>query len=189
MLGENEKIEMTLIEILKKEGREIDEEFRLASLQGDGTSQEIADFRENAVQDFLQRYYPRSHIVSKGKITDMDGNQSNSIDCLLLNPEHPNLIDSKGKFRLIFSDGCDCAIEVKPNFARTDEIHRGLQQSISVKNIERSKSSILLERKYPQYILDYSKKIPFYIFSVKAFEATKLIEIIKKNYIEHRFSR
>lgn len=125
----------TLIEILKKEGKTLSEEFKVASSQGDGTSQEIADFRENAVHDFIERYYPSSHIISKGKITDLDGSQSNSIDCLILNPAHPNLIDSKGKFRLIFSDGCDAAIEVKPDLARTDEIHRGLAQGVSVKKV------------------------------------------------------
>jgi len=179
---------MTLIEILQKEGRQIEEEFLLSSKQGEGTSQEIADFRENAVQDFLQRYYPTNHIVSKGKITDLDGTQSNSIDCLLLNPEHPNLIDSRGKFRLIFSDGCDCAIEVKPNLVRTDEIHRALKQGISVKNLKRSRSSILLKKKYPIHILEFSKKIPFYIFCIQAFETNKLIETIKKYYIEHNIS-
>lgn len=93
-----------LWEILKKESGDIIREFELASSQGLGTPQEVADFRENVVQSFLSRFYLANHFISKGKITDLGGNQSNSIDCLILNPEHPNLIDSKGKFRLIFSD-------------------------------------------------------------------------------------
>lgn len=93
-----------LLDILKAEGRAITEEFNLASKQGEGTPQEVADFRENAVQSFIARFYPQNFVVSKGKITDLDGAQSDSIDCLLLNPAHPHLVDSKGKFRLIFAE-------------------------------------------------------------------------------------
>lgn len=171
-----------LLEILKKEGRVIYEEFMFASIQGDGTSQEISDFRENAVHDFLKRYFPANHVVSKGKITDLDGNQSNSIDCLILNPAHPNLIDSKGKFRLIFSDGCDTAIEVKPNLARTDEIHRGLKQGVSVKKTRRSKSAILLPKNKEKHIIQHSQYIPFLIFCIKAFEINKLLTTITDYY-------
>ncbi|MGA2518778.1 MAG: DUF6602 domain-containing protein [Thermodesulfobacteriota bacterium] len=171
-----------LLEILKAEGRRITEEFRLASEQGDGTSQEIADFRENAVQDFISRFYPASHIVSKGKITDLEGVQSNSIDCLVLNPAHPNLIDAKGKFRLIFADGCDAAIEVKPDLARTDELHRALEQGISVKKTKRSKSPLLLPLKKRPHILEHSLHIPFYIFAVKSFDPPDLYEKILKYY-------
>ncbi|WP_319557684.1 DUF6602 domain-containing protein [Thiomicrorhabdus sp.] len=172
----------TLIEILKKEGRTISEEFKAASSQGNGTSQEIADFRENAVHDFIERYFPANHVISKGKITDLDGNQSNSIDCLILNPAHPNLIDSKGKFRIIFSDGCDAAIEVKPDLSRTDEIQRGLKQGVSVKKIHRSKSSILLPKREQEHILEHSLYIPFYIFCVKAFEINKLLQTVTDYY-------
>jgi hypothetical protein len=68
-----------LLEILKKEGSQIVDEFKLASEQGEGTPQEIADFRENAVQSFVARYYPQSHIVSQGKITDLDSLQSDRL--------------------------------------------------------------------------------------------------------------
>jgi hypothetical protein len=71
-----EKTVEQLLEILKAEGRRLLEEFKLSSEQGDGTPQEIADFRENAVQHFISRFYPASHVVSKGKITDLEGYQS-----------------------------------------------------------------------------------------------------------------
>ena len=171
----------TLIDILIKESKGINDEFEIASQQGDGTSQDIADFREHVIQDFIGRYFPRSHIVSKGKITDLDGRQSNSIDCLILNPAHPNLVDSKGKFRLIFSDGCDAAIEVKPNLARTDEIEIALNQGVSVKKVLRSKSAILNKNK-PKHIIDHSLRIPFYIFCLKAFNENKLLKKIKEYY-------
>ncbi|MEZ5672620.1 MAG: DUF6602 domain-containing protein [Thiotrichaceae bacterium] len=175
-----------LWEVLKKEAAGIISEFESASNQGQGAPQEIADFRENAVQSFLSRFYPANHFVSKGKITDLSGNQSNSIDCLILNPAHPHLIDSKGKFRLIFSDGCDAAIEVKPDIARSDELFRGLEQGISVKKIKRSGTSILLLGKSPRHIIEHSHYIPFFIFSIKAFEPRKLYEKIVQYYTENQ---
>jgi hypothetical protein len=171
-----------LLEILKAEGRAIIEEFNLASKQGEGTPQEVADFRENAVQSFIARFYPQSFVVSKGKITDLDGVQSDSIDCLLLNPAHPHLVDSKGKFRLIFADGCDAVIEVKPNLARTDELHRGLGQCITVKNVRRSKTAILLSKNKPNYIIEHSLYVPFFLFAMKAFNPTKLYLEIAEFY-------
>ena len=175
----------SLIDILNKESRSINEEFEIASKQGKGTPQEVSDFRENAVQDFVSRYFTNSHIVSKGKITDINGLQSNSIDCLILNPAHPNIIDSRGKFRLIFADGCDIAIEVKPDLARSDEIKRALAQGISVKKTLRSKSSILLPDNKPKHIINHSLRIPFYIFCLKAFDEEKLLEKIKEYYKEN----
>lgn len=171
-----------LLEIIKSEGRTIVDEFNLASKQGKGAAQEVADFREHAVQSFLGRFYPNSYIVSKGKVTDLEGKQSNSIDCLILNPAHPNLIDSKGKFRLNFSDGCDAAIEVKPNLARMDELNRGLKQGISVKRVLRSKSAIMIKGNKPKYIIEHSLRIPFFIFTLKAFSPSDLCHHIADFY-------
>jgi len=175
----------TLLDIIKKEGQNIIDEFKLSSKQGEGTPQEISDFRENAIQDFLQRFYPKNHIISKGKITGMDGNQSASIDCLILNPAHPNLIDSRGKFRLIFADGCDAAIEVKPDLKRTDELYRALKQGITLKKIKRSKSAIIFGS-VPKHIVEHSKYIPFYIFSGKSFEPKDITKKINEFYSKNK---
>jgi len=174
-----------LLDILKAEGKRIIDEFNLASKQGRGTPQEIADFREHAVQSFVKRAYPQSFVVSKGKITDLDGNQSDSIDCLLLNPAHPHLVDSQGKFRLVFADGCDAAIEVKPDFSRMDEVTRALQQCISVKQVKRSKSSILRKKQGQEHILEHSLHIPFFVFSVVSFKPEKLYSEITDYYRSH----
>jgi hypothetical protein len=171
-----------LLDILKAEGRAIIEEFNLASKQGEGTPQEVADFRENAVQSFITRFYPQSFVVSKGKITDLDGAQSDSIDCLILNPAHPHLVDSKGKLRLIFADGCDAAIEVKPNLSRTDELQRGLEQCITVKNVLRSKTAIMLSKNKPAHIIEHSLHIPFFLFAMKTFDPEKLYLKITEYY-------
>ncbi len=172
----------TLLDILKAEGRSITEEFNLASQQGKGTPQEIADFREHAVQSFVARYYPQSFVVSKGKITGLDGTQSDSIDCLLLNPAHPHLVDSKGKFRLIFADGCDAAIEVKPDLARADELHRGLEQCATVKKIKRSKTALMPSQTKPPHIIEHSLRVPFFFFAMRAFDAPKLYSKITEYY-------
>lgn len=177
-----------LFEILKAEGRKIVEEFNLASQQGEGTPQEVADFRENAIQDFVKRFFPQSYIVSKGKVTDLDGKQSNSIDCLILNPAHPHLIDSKGKFRIIFADGCDAAIEVKPDLASTNELKRSLKQCISVKKIRRSKTALLLSKRKPAHIVEHSLYVPFFIFALKAFDPTKLYSEILSYYTANGIS-
>jgi hypothetical protein len=174
-----------LIEILKVEGNRIAEEFRLASGQGQGTPQEVADFREHAVQDFVGRFLPQSHIVSKGKITDLDGNQSDSIDCLILNPAHPHLVDSKGKFRIVFADGCDAAIEVKPDLARSDELNRAQIQCRSVKRLRRSQTAILNTKKHPEYILEHSRRIPFFVFAQRAFDAPDLWKALVGYYTEN----
>ena len=171
-----------LLDILKSEGRTINEEFNLASKQGEGTPQEVADFRENVVQSFIARFYPQSFVVSKGKITDLDGGQSASIDCLLLNPAHPHLVDSKGKFRLIFADGCDAAIEVKPDLARDDELQRGLKQCITVKNVRRSKTAILISKNKPNHIIEHSLHVPFFLFANRAFDPTVLYSKIAEYY-------
>jgi hypothetical protein len=171
-----------LIQIIDFEGKKIDEEFRLASTQGAGTSQEIADFRENSVQIFIKRFYPQSFVVTKGKITSIDGEQSNSIDCLVLNPVRPNLLDSSNKFRLIIADACDHAIKVKPNLACTDELIRALDQCRSVKAIKRSNSAVLLPKLNQDHLLQHSLYINFAIFSISAFELSKLYEIISDYY-------
>jgi hypothetical protein len=171
-----------IVDILRSESRTLVEEFTLAAAQGKGTAQEIADFREHAVQSFVRRFYPSSYVVSKGKVTDLDGNQSNSIDCLVLNPEHPHLIDSGGKFRLIFADGCDAAVEVKPGLNRLDELHRGLAQGVSVKKIKRSKSPLLMASQKPDHIIQHSLYVPFFLFAVEAFDSQTLYEHVVKYY-------
>ncbi len=173
-----------LLDILKAEGRRISEEFKLSSGQGEGTPQEVADFREHAVQAFVARFLPQSHIVSKGKITDLDGNQSDSVDCVILNPAHPHLVDSQGKFRLIFADGCDAAVEIKPNLGRKDELHRAAGQCRSVKRILRSRSPLLLHKTMPAALVAHSQFVPYYVFSMKAFQPKVLYAELASHYAE-----
>jgi hypothetical protein len=157
-----------LIDILKGEAVTITAEFKKASSLGAGTPQEVSDFRENAFRAFLARFYPAPYKVIKGKIHDSFGNQpSASIDCILINPAHPHLIDSQGKFQLLLADGVDFAVEVKPDLSNANELHRALEQGISVKRLQRAESPILLERGKPPNLIEESFRIPYFVFTDK----------------------
>jgi hypothetical protein len=158
-----------LVDILKKEAVTLSQEFEKASALGAGTPQEVADFRENAFRTFLRRFYPNPYRVVKGKIHDSySEGGSASIDCILINPVHPNLIDTQEKFQLILADGVDAAIEIKPDLANHNELIRGLKQGISVKLLRRIKGPILVERGKPYHVVEASRQIPFFLFTQKA---------------------
>ena len=127
-----------LYQLLREDGIELEAKFRKASIEGKGTSQEVADFREHAVQDFVARFFPYPHRITKGKLRDSFGAISDSIDCIVCNPNHPYTVDSHGKFRLLLVEGIDVAIEVKPDIASSAELRRGLEQGLSVKALKRA---------------------------------------------------
>jgi hypothetical protein len=157
-----------LIDILRIDSSELRTSFQKASLQGGGTPQEVADYRETSFSNFISRYFPFPHRITKGKIHDSYDNVSASIDCLVINPAHPYTIDSSGKYTLILADGVDIAIELKPDLSTKSELVRGLVQAISVKRLRRAKSPILLKRKQPEHIIEFSRTIPVFIFSMEA---------------------
>ncbi|MFA6957898.1 MAG: DUF6602 domain-containing protein [Thermoanaerobaculia bacterium] len=157
-----------LVEILRAEAKTISEEFRKASSLGEGTSQEVAEFRENAFRAFLGRFYPAPYRVVKGKIHDSFGNgPSASIDSILVNPVHPHLIDSFGKFQLLLADGVDVAIEIKPDLSSTSELQRGLQQGVTVKQLRRAIGPILLPKRKPERVVQESLRVPYFVFAEK----------------------
>lgn len=112
--------------ILKLEAQEIQTKFLRSSIEGKGTSQEVSDFREHAVQDFVRRYYFFPYRITKGGIYGSFGHRSDSVDCIILNPNHPNTVNALGKHGLIFADGVDS------DSANKHELDRALIQGISV---------------------------------------------------------
>ena len=72
------------VELLKLEAVEIAASFRKASIEGEGTPQEVADRREEIVKNFMIKYFPFSFRVVKCNIVDSYGSRSNSIDCIIL---------------------------------------------------------------------------------------------------------
>lgn len=171
-----------ILQLLKYESEEMNQNFQKASIKGKGTPQEVSDLREGYFQEFIARYFPYPYRVTKGGITDADNNKSNSIDCILLNPCHPYTIDTGNKLSIILADGVECAIEIKPNITKNKELERALEQIKSVKKLKRTRSPIIgadLERK--EYV-EYSKQVPTIIFSI---EAPKDIEKIIYNVIQY----
>lgn len=155
-----------LIEILKDEAESLSKDFKKASTLGQGTSQEIADYREHAFQSFVSRFFPNPYRVVKGKIHDSYGNgPSASIDCVLVNPVHPHLIDTHQKFQLLLADGVDLAIEVKPDLSKANELSRALKQAVSVKKLRRVKGPIFLTHNKPAHVIEASRQIPFFLFT------------------------
>lgn len=150
--------------LLREDSIQLGSKFRKASIEGKGTSQEIADFRENAVKEFLERFFPFPHRVTKGKIRDSFGSISNSVDCVVCGPNHPYTIDSQGKFTLLFSEGVDAAIEVKPNIGDVAELERGLLQGLSVKALRRAITPGVPDFHWGS---ERAKRVPFVIFAMR----------------------
>ena len=153
-----------LYALLREDAIELESRFRKASIEGKGTSQEVADFREHAVQDFVARYFPYPHRITKGKVRDSFGAIADSVDCIVCNPNHPYTIDSHGKFTLLFAEGVDVAIEVKPDIGASAELARGLEQGLSVKNLLRADEPTIT--RIP-WVVERSRRVPFVIFAMK----------------------
>jgi hypothetical protein len=153
-----------LYQLLREDALELESKFRRASIEGKGTSQEIADFREHALQDFVQRFFPFPHRVTKGKVRDTFGAISDSVDCIVCNPNHPYTVDTHGKFRLIFAEGVDAAIEVKPDIGASTELLRGLEQGLSVKALKRRNPPTLMRGGW-EY--DRAFYVPYVVFAMR----------------------
>lgn len=153
-----------LYSLLREEAVQLSSEFRKASIQGRGTSQEVAEFRENAVQAFLARYFPFPHRIAKGKVRDSFGNISASIDCIICAPNHPYTVSTHNKFSLLLAEGVDSVVEVKPNIADRAELHRALEQGLSVKKLRRVTTSMLHEY---GTLGERAKRVPFGVFAMQ----------------------
>jgi hypothetical protein len=178
-----------LKQLIRTDAKELELQFERATTQGRGTPQEISDFRENAVQGFLANYFPFPYRIAKGGILDHTNTRSASIDCILVNPNHPYTIDRREKFKVILADGVDAAIEVKPDISQTSELYRGLKQGVSVKELRRANSPILLKRGKPQELIDYSLRVPFFVFAMKAKKnildtATEILDFYKQEGVQ-----
>lgn len=153
-----------LYELLREEAQQLASEFRKASIQGRGTSQEVAEFRENAVQAFLGRYFPFPHRIAKGKVRDSFGNVAASIDCVVCAPSHPYTVSARDKFSLLLAEGVDSVVEVKPNIADRGELHRALEQGLSIKKLRRATTSMPHEF-HPLY--EWARRVPYGVFAMQ----------------------
>jgi len=163
------------LKLLEFESKEINHLFEKASIEGKGTPQEVSDRRETAVKKFLEKYFPFPYRIAKGNIIDSYGKRSNSIDCIILNPSHPYTVSDDEKYSIIFADGVDIAIEVKPDLSKESEIERSLSQIASVKRLRRKRNGLLLKSKFSDGAYSNSYTIPTFIFGNKTYKNIKLL--------------
>ena len=173
----------TLEEVLYFEARSLKEYFGKASKTGRGTSQEVADRREGIFTSRLSRYFPPPVTFAKGNIEDIHGQRSQSIDCIMLSPAHPHLVDEDGRRAAILAEGVDFAIEIKPDLASSRELTRALEQGVSVKTLARGRFGVLAEARN-----DFHQSIPFALAAESSFSkprtlVEKLVEFYEKNRI------
>jgi hypothetical protein len=172
-----------LLDLLEIESKELAVSFQKASIEGQGTPQEVSDRRETAVKKFLEKYFPFPFRIAKGNISDSYGKRSASIDCIVLNPEHPYTVSDDEKFSAILADGVDFAIEVKPDLSNVNEINRVLNQLKTVKSLTRIKDGLLFKNRVSQEVQTNAKKIPSFVFSDKTYvDIRNLVEKIVEYY-------
>ena len=173
-----------LVDLLRFESAEINNGFRKASIEGRTTPQEISDRREEVFSAFLRKYFPFPYRIVKGNVIDSEGRRSDSIDCLVLSPSHPYTIDSTNRrASVIFADGVDYAIEIKPDLSSESEIHRALKQIRSIKKLVRKRNGIANANKLSENEKKTVYRIPGIIFSDKTYlDPRKLIEHIVDYY-------
>jgi len=176
-----------LLNLLNKEAERIDLEFKEASISGSKTPSDVSDRREPHISAFVEKYFPFPYRIAKGRIIDSYGKESNSIDCVLLNPTHPYTINpASNHYALLLADGVDAVVEVKPKL-EGDEIIRALKQIQSVKILRRVNTILNqgMKRSSTEQV-DYSKQIASFIFSTSTYSNLKfLIEKIVKYYTEN----
>jgi hypothetical protein len=157
-----------LFALVRTDAQELRIQFKRASIQGRGTSQDIATFRESALQSTLSNYFPFPFRVAKGGIVDSYGRRSASVDCILVNPLHPYTIDRRENFKLIFAEGVNAAVEVKPDISQKDELYRGLAQGLTVKALRRAETALSMPEQEGEEAVKYSLRVPYFVFAMKA---------------------
>ena len=179
-----------LLDLLEYESKEIELLFNKASIEGKGTPQEVADRRETVVKKFLEKYFPFPFRIAKGNIIDSHNHRSASIDCLVLNPNHPYTVSDDEKYSVILADGVDFAIEVKPDLSNVNEIERSLHQIKTVKQLTRVNNGTILQKKLTAEEQLTSRKIQSFIFSHKTYVNIRtLIEKIVIYYETNKIPR
>lgn len=162
-----------------------------------GSPEAVAGGRENALREILSRFFPRTYDLAKGKIYDLEGNNSDSIDIVALDPKHPKLRNARGEIELLLAEGIHCAIELKPDLSdlpdnfgaarrQKPEIIRALEQVRSVKRLNRGevgRMKNLLPRSDQYY--EYARRIPTHIITGEA-EPCALAQYIVHYYKENK---
>jgi hypothetical protein len=139
------------------------------------------DKKEVTIQQFIASYLTSDYKVKKGCIYNKTG-ASKNIDCVVLFPNHPELITPMRD--VIIAEGVYAAIEVKPDIATltaTSEFHRAVLQIQSVKQLARKRVQIDMSMFGGSSLPSpYFDKIPGVIFSFKSQDIKNVIA-----YLQH----
>jgi hypothetical protein len=176
-----------LQKLLQIQRSELISAFAKASIEGEGTPQEVSDRREKSLHRFLSTYFPFPYRVTKGNISDSYGKRSHSIDALVINPSHPHTANGDEQYSFIVAEGVDYAIELKPSLDSESEIHRALKQMQSVKVLKRQTDGILLGRSaWSEAQKDLALRVPSIIFAKNTYADPRyLVEKIVEYYVEN----
>ncbi|GGM81783.1 hypothetical protein GCM10010967_11910 [Dyadobacter beijingensis] len=123
------------------------------------------DKKEVSVQDFIKSYLTYDYRIAKGHIFSQT-DASQSIDCVVLAPNHPDLLTPKRK--IILAEGVYAAVEIKPDIHNKAEFLRGLNQCKSVKALQRPVQRLEIPEADIQPYKEFQKRIPSVIFSAKS---------------------
>jgi hypothetical protein len=104
------------------------------------------------------------------------------VDCILVNPLHPYTIDRRENFKLIFAEGVNAAIEVKPDISQREELHRALEQGLTVKALRRAETALAMPEREGEEAVEYSLRVPYFVFAMKA-KADPLARIIHERFM------
>lgn len=161
-----------IVEYVREENKDLTSYFLKASKLWNWTPQEISDYKESYFRSMLSKYYPFPYKITKWIIRW--GHQgwlwTDSIDCIICCPNHPDIVDIWWKNSFILADGVEAAIEIKWDF-KNKEVVRGLKQLLSVKDMPIKKKKC------------YDPKLPAIIYCEKTYENVhKLLDTIVTYY-------
>lgn len=148
------------------------------------TPDDVAEHREEIVMKFLRKYFPPTYQFGKGEIIDSEGHRSGQVDIVICNAYHPFTVSESG-IGLFFSEGVECAVEVKSDLSDKRELKRGLQQIVKIKKLKRKliKGDLMFGSDFDQERLE---RIPAFLFGFQAPSLAKLKSNISKIYEKSR---
>ncbi len=169
-----------VIESLKENLRQIELIFEPTEQGFKNDRGNTGDKKEVTIQQFISSYLTSDYKTKKGCIYTKT-EFSNNIDCVVLFPNHPELITPLRE--VIIAEGVYAAIEVKPDIAtltESSEFHRALIQIQSVKKLKRSRVQFDLQSLGGRSIQSpYFDKIPGIIFSFRSQSLANIITYLR----------
>lgn len=171
-------------EIIKEKLDGIEKAFGVGSKYLSSDSTGTAAYREEKVKDLMQCFFTKDFSFCKGIIQSLNKQKSNPIDLVITTNNHtPVQLEGKD---IILAENVFAVIEVKPNMntvsekdGNRNELLRAIDQTKSVKEIDRQMDINVLMRNSLILSSDRSIKIPVVIFSGNVINVETIIEYFK----------